>query len=306
MDEPQAYLSGRFIPASSAAIPLTDSGFVLGAAVAEQLRTFAGKLFRLDDHLDRLEQSLNIVGVDPGLGRDELTHVARELVDRNYRLVSPGDDLGLSIVVTPGPYPAYSLPGSGGPTVCLHTYLLPFRLWADKYRTGQVLVTTDVEQVSPKSWPPRLKCRSRVHFYLADRQAAMAEPGARALMLDAQGFVVEASTANVMIHTARDGLESPPRHKVLPGISMREVNELAQKLGIPIAQRELTPADVAAADEALLTSTPMCLLPVTRFNGRPIGDGVPGEVFRRLLAAWSDLVGIDIAAQAERFVKRGV
>jgi len=306
MAEPQAYLDGRFLPASSAAIRLTDSGFVLGAAVAEQLRTFAGELFRLDDHLDRLAQSLDIVGVDPGLRRDELAQVARELVDRNYRLLSPGDDLGLSIVVTPGPYPAYSRPGSDGPTVCLHTYLLPFRLWADKYRTGQVLVTTDVEQVSPKSWPPRLKCRSRMHYYLADRRAAAAEPGARALLLDAQGAIVEASTANVMIHTARRGLESPPRHKVLPGISMQEVDELARKLGIPARERELTPADVAAADEVLLTSTPMCLLPVTRFNGRPIGDGVPGEVFRRLLAAWSDRVGVDIAAQAERFAERGV
>lgn len=306
MDEPQAYLNGRFLPASSAAIPLTDSGFVLGTTVAEQLRTFAGKLFRLDDHLDRLEQSLGIVGVDPGLRRDALAHLAQELVDRNYRLVSPGDDLGLSIVVTPGPYPAYSPPGSAGPMVCLHTYLLPFRLWAEKYRTGQALVTTDVEQVSPKSWPPRLKCRSRMHFYLADRRAAAAEPGARALMLDSQGFVVEASTANVMIHTARDGLLSPPRHKVLPGISMREVDELAQRLGIAAGQRELTPGHVAAADEVLLTSTPMCLLPVTRLNGRPIGEGVPGDVFRKLLAAWSELVGIDIAAQAERFAERGV
>jgi len=306
MDEPQAYLNGRFLPASSSAIPLTDSGFVLGAAVAEQLRTFAGKLFRLDDHLDRLEQSLDIVSVDPGLRRDELSHVARELVDRNRRLVSPGDDLGLSIVVTPGPYPAYSLPGPAGPMVCLHTYLLPFRLWAVKYRTGQVLVTTDVEQVSPKSWPPRLKCRSRMHYFLADRRAAAAEPGARALMLDAQGFVVEASSANVMIYTARHGLQSPPGHKVLPGISMREVDELARKLGIPAGERELTPTDVAAADEVLLTSTPMCLLPVTRFDGRPIAEGVPGEVFHRLLAAWSERVGVDIAAQAERFAERGV
>jgi branched-subunit amino acid aminotransferase/4-amino-4-deoxychorismate lyase len=190
--------------------------------------------------------------------------------------------------------------------VCLHTYPLPFRLWAEKYRTGQILVTTDVEQVSPKSWPPWLKCRSRMHYYLADRQAARLQPGARALLLDAEGFVVEASTANVMIYTSDGGLASPPEHKVLQGISMREVHELAQRLGLPTAERELTPDDVAAADEVLLTSTPMCLLPVTRFDGRPIGDGVPGEVFRRLLAAWNDLVGIDIAAQAERFARRAV
>ncbi len=304
MGEPEAYLNGRFLPASEASISLADAGFVLGAAVAEQLRTFAGRLFRLDDHLDRLEHSLAIVGVDPGLPRRELARLAVELVARNHRLVAPGDDLGLSIVVTPGPYAAYSEPGSGGPTVCLHTYLLPFRLWAAKYRQGQSLVTTDVEQVSPKSWPPSLKCRSRMHYYLADRQAAMTEPGARALLCDAQGTVLEASTANVLIYEAGTGLATPPRRKVLPGISMREVVELAERLDVPTAERDLTPADVAAADEVLLTSTPMCLLPVTRFNGRPIGGGVPGAAFRRLISAWSDLVGLDLVAQAERFAVR--
>jgi len=309
MDEPQAYLNRRFLPVSSAGLSLADSGFVLGVAVAEQLRTFAGKLFRIDDHLARLEQSLRIVGVDPGMSRAELAGIARDLVARNYRLVAPGDDLGLSVFVTPGPYPAYSVSRAAGPmepTVCLHTYLLPFRLWAGKYRTGQSLVTTDVQQVSPMSWPPSLKCRSRMHYYLADRRAEEAEPGARALLLDSQGLVTEASTANIMIFTAADGLLTPPRGKVLQGISMAQVHELARKLGIPAAQRELTPDDVARADEVLLTSTPMCLLPVTRFNGRPIGEGIPGRVFGRLLAAWSDLVGIDIMAQAETFAHRDI
>ena len=305
MDEPQAYLNGRFLPASAAAIPVTDAGFVLGATVAEQVRTFAGKLFRLDDHLARLDGSLRLVGVDPGIRREDLAGIARELVARNYPLLAPGDDLGLSIFVTPGPYAAYSSEPAE-PTVCLHTYLLPFRLWADKYRTGQALVTTDVEQVSPKSWPPSLKCRSRMHYYLADQKAATVEPGARALLLDRDGWVVEASTANLMIFTGNDGLLTPPRGKVLEGISLREVDELAGKLGIPTGQRDLTPSDVASAGEALLTSTPMCLLPVTRLDGRPIGDGRPGEIFGRLLAAWNEAVGIDIAAQAERFAQRDI
>lgn len=306
MSEPEAYLNGKFIPASSAALPLTDAGFVLGAAVAEQLRTFAGKLFRLDDHLDRLERSLKVVGVNPGIGRGEIARVARELVARNHRLLAPDDDLGLSIFVTPGPYPADCAPGSMQPTVCLHTYPLPFRLWAEKYRIGQALATTAVEQVSARSWPPGLKCRSRMHYYLADRQAADTEPGARALLLDHDGFVTEASTANILIYTIAGGLLTPPLKKILQGISLAEVKELAGRLGIPFSQHDLTPRDVASADEVLLTSTPMCLLPVTRFDGRPIGDGSPGPVFRRLLAAWSDAVGIDIVGQAEQFADRHV
>lgn len=306
MDEPQAYLNGEFVPASSAAVSPSDAGFIWGATVVEQLRTFAGRLFRPDDHLARLEQSLSIVGIEPGVGRQELAKVAEELVAHNHRLLAPGDDLRLTVFVTPGPHPAYSPPGPAEPTVCLHTSPLPFRLWADKYETGQALITTDVEQVSPKSWPPSLKCRSRMHYYLADRQAAMAEPGARALLLDHQALVTEASTANVMVLTAADGLLSPPEDKVLQGISLAQVTKLADKLGIPTARRELTLDDIASAEEAILTSTSFCLLPVTRLNGRPIANGAPGRVFRRLLAAWSELVGIDIAAQAKRFAKRQI
>jgi branched-subunit amino acid aminotransferase/4-amino-4-deoxychorismate lyase len=306
MDEPQAYLNGRFLSAASASLSLCDSGFVLGAAVAERVRTFAGKLFRLDDHLARLEHSLEIIDVDPGMPREEIARLARELVARNHPLLTPGDDLGLTVFVTPGIYPTDASGGPAEPTVGLHTSPLPFRLWADKYRTGEALVTTDVEQVAAKSWPRSLKCRSRMHYYLADRQAAIIERGARALLLDAEGLVVEASTANVMIFTRDRGLLSPPHQEVLPGISLAQVNELAEKLGIPCGEHELTPDDVAGADEVLLTSTPFCLLPVTRFNGRPIGGGAPGQVFRRLLAAWNGLVGIDVAAQAERFLRRAI
>lgn len=304
MDEPVAFLDGKWIPASGARLPVEDAGFVLGATVTEQLRTFAGEPFRLDEHLARLERSLQTVQITPSMSISEIAQTARSLVGRNHPLIEPGSDLGLSIFVTPGVYPSYLPPGSIGPaaaTVCLHTYPLQFRLWAEKYSTGQSLVTTDVEQVSPRCWPPGLKCRSRMHYYLADRRAAAIQPGARAVLLDGQGFVTEASTANLLIFNASEGLVGPPTEKILSGVSLAVLVELARRLGIPTSQRDITPQGVGAADEVLLSSTPMCLLPVTRFNGRPIGDGSPGEVFGCLLAAWSELVGIDIAAQAERF-----
>jgi branched-subunit amino acid aminotransferase/4-amino-4-deoxychorismate lyase len=304
MDEPLAYLNGRFLPASQATIPLADTGFVLGATVAEQIRTFAGEPFRLDDHLARLERSLEIIGVKPDLGAAELAVVARKLAAGNHRLQDPHDDLGLSVLVTPGVYPAYAPSESTWPTVCLHTYPLPFRLWHRKYETGQALVTTDVEQVSPKSWPPALKCRSRMHYYLADRRAEEIEPGARALLLDCNGLVTEASTANLVIAESAGRLVSPPHAKVLPGISLAQVVALAGELGMETFERDLTVDDVGAAEEVFLTSTPLCLLPVTRLNGRPIADGTPGPIFRRLLGAWSRQVGIDVPGQARRFAGR--
>ena len=308
MREPLAYLNGRWIPASAAVVPVGDAGFVLGAAVAEQLRTFGGKLFHLDDHLARLAHSLEIVGLQPGMTHEQLAEVAEELVARNHPLSASGDDLGLSIFLTPGIYPAYAACDKTGtaasPTVCLHTYPLPFHLWAAKYREGQVLVTTDIEQVPPQCWPAELKCRSRMHYYLADKQAAAGDPKARALLTDAQGFVTEASTANLLIYKAAEGLVSPPSAKILPGISLSVVVELARRFDIPWTQRDLTSEVVSSADEVLLTSTPMCLLPVTRMNDRPIGHGKPGAVFGRLLDAWSQMVGVDIVGQAERFARR--
>lgn len=301
MEHPLAYLNGRFVPASQLAVSPVDAGFVLGATVAEQVRTFAGRLFRLEDHLARLQQSLEVVGIEIGFTSRQLADAAAELVRRNYALVPSGGDLGLSIFVTPGPYAPYASLGPSAPLVAMHTYLLPFWLWAEKYQKGQALVTTEIRQVPTASWPASLKCRSRMHYYLADRQAARIEPGARALLLDSQGFVSETSTANVLMYRAGEGLLAPPAEKVLPGISLAEVIDLAGQLGIPVTHRDLTVADLAAADEVLLTSTPWCVLAVTRLDGQPIGDGRPGPLVRRLLAAWSQRVGVEVVAQAERF-----
>ena len=299
MTEPQVWLNGRYIPYSAAAVPLGDSGFILGPTATEQLRTFGGRLFRLDEHLDRLDHSLDILGLRPEFTRQEWTVIASDLAAGNHALLDAADDLGLGIFVTPGPYATMGVGKSTGPTVGLYTYPLPFHLFAKTYDQGQALVTTDVEQVSPRSWPRELKCRSRVHYYLADRQAAQIEPGARAVLLDADGTVTETSTANIVAYRRDEGLVTPPRAKVLPGITLHAVAELAAKLSLPWREREMRPADLAGADELLITSTSSCMLPVVRFNGRPVGNGRPGEVFHQLLAAWNEWVGLDIMAQAK-------
>jgi len=304
MPQPIAFLNGKTLPAREATLPIDDAGFALGATVTEQLRTFNGRLFRLDRHLERLAKSLEICGLDTGLTRDDFARIAQKLVEHNFPLLAPGDDLGLCIFVTPGPYAGLSAGRSGGPTIGLHTFPLAFGLWAARYAEGVSLVVTPVEQVSPRCWPAELKCRSRMHYYLADRQAAAIERGARALLLDAGGNITESSTANLVIYVAGQGLIAPPRSEVLPGVSLEVAIELARGLAIPYSERPLRPADVAAAAEAFLTSTPNCLLPVTRFAGRGIGDGRPGPIFKRILAAWNELVGLDIAAQAVSFANR--
>ncbi|HTU25596.1 MAG TPA: aminotransferase class IV, partial [Pirellulales bacterium] len=144
----------------------------------------------------------------------------------------------------------------------------------------------------------------RMHYYLADAEAARIDPESRAVLLDEQGFITESTTANLLVYTAGEGLVGPPHEKVLPGISLAVLVELAASAGIPYTERDLLPSDVAAADEVLLCSTSVSVLPVTRFNGQAIGRGRPGPVQESLLAAWSQLVGVDILAQANRFATR--
>jgi branched-chain amino acid aminotransferase len=305
LPEPLAYLNGRWLPLSQAAVSVFDGGFLQGTTVAEQLRTFRGQLFRLDLHLSRLARSLEIVEVDPGLPLADLGQIATELVEQNRKLIDPDDDLGVTIFVTPGISPTYAaVARQQGPTVCVHTQPLSFRTWAQKFDTGESLVVTDVMQVPAPCWPAELKCRSRMHYYLADKRAREVEAGARALLLDERGFVTEASTANVVVYFKDAGLVSPPKEHILPGVTVAVLEELAGQIGVPFGHRELTVPDVARADEALLCSTSPCIWSVTRLNGRPIAEGKPGAMSRRLLDEWSRMVGLDIEAQALRFAAR--
>jgi len=298
--EPVAYFNGQFVPQSAARLAINDAGFILGATVSEQLRTFGGRVFRLQEHLDRFAHSLAVVGITLSQSCAELAAAAAELVARNHPLLAAGDDLGVSLFATPGPYA--TLAGRGaqttGPTLGMHTYPLPFQLWRDKYRTGESLATPQIRQVPAECWPVDIKCRSRMHYYLADKEAQRVQPGARALMLDLAGHVLETSTANVLVYRADTGLVSPPPDTVLPGISLAVTKELAAAQGLAVTARTLVVDDLLSADEVLLTSTPYCLLPATRINGAAIGSGQPGPIFQALLQAWSGLVGLDIADQA--------
>jgi branched-chain amino acid aminotransferase len=299
-DEPSAFLNRRFVPQSSATIPVYDAGFMLGATVSEQLRTFQGRLFRLDEHLARLEGSLAIVGNPLPMPLAELAGIAQELVARNHKLLPAGDDLGLSMFVTPGPYATLAgrdAPGAG-PTVGLHTYPLPFQLWRDKYESGEKLATPQIRQVPPECWPAQLKCRSRMHYYLADKEASRAQPGSRALMLDLSGNVLETSTANLLVYHAARGITIPPLATVLLGISLAATLEIAAARQLKVSEVPLSVEDVETADEVLLASTPYCLLPATRVNGSAIGGGQPGAVYHSLLSGWNELAGFDIAEQA--------
>lgn len=298
MSEPIAYFNGQMVPQSQAAVPIYDAGFVLGATVTEQLRTFGGRLFRPQQHWRRLARSLEIVGVESGVAFAELDKIAARLVEHNLSFDPPGGELGLGVFVTPGPYATLAGDAPLRTTVCAYTYHLPFQRWAGAYEQGVTTVTSSVRQVPDDCWPAELKCRSRMHYYLADRQAAEQQPGARAILLDHDGNVSETSTANILLYRASEGLVSPPDDAILQGITLDFVSELAAGLGIAVQRRPIPAKEIETADEMLLLSTPSGILPAVQCDGRPIGSGMPGPVYQQLLAAFSESVWVDVAAQA--------
>jgi branched-subunit amino acid aminotransferase/4-amino-4-deoxychorismate lyase len=295
--EPLVYLNGQFVPASQAHVAIFDAGVVFGATVTDQTRTFHLRPFRLTDHVDRLFRALRYTRLDIVNSPEELIGVSQELIAQNSRLVEKGDELGLVHFVTAGEYAAYaSRPVRTGPTICAHTFELPFELWARKMQTGAHLVTPSIRHVPPQCLDPKMKCRSRMHYYLADKEARLVDPDASALLLDLDGNVTETSTANFLM-VESGTIVSPTTRNTLPGVSRATVIDLAAELGIPFVERDIQVFSAVNADEAFLASTPYCLMPVTKINGVAVGDGAPGPVYRRLLHAWSRLVGLDIEQQ---------
>ena len=296
---PLAYFNGRWIDQSDLRISANDLGFVLGATLVERLRTFQWRPFRVDAHVARLKNALVAVGWDAERLADEVRHALEEFPVKNAAHFLKGDDWAIVAFVTPGEtYDATH------PTVAVHGFPLPFAGWAPQFESGVELTVVDVRQVPGNSVPPHVKCRSRMHYYLADCEARRRAPGTRALLLDQQGFIGEASTANVVAYFPKRGLVTPRLDAVLPGISQEVLFELAEKRGLKRTEADLTPQEFAAAEEIFLTSTSICLLPVVRLDGLPVGAGVPGGVYRDLLADWSRAVGVEIAEQARNFASR--
>ena len=177
MAEPLVFLNGSLVPASQAHLAIFDAGIVLGATVTEMTRTFRHVPYRLDEHLDRLFRSLKYTRMDIGLSKADLADVSRKLIAHNAGLVDGDEELGLIHFVTAGEFPTYA--GSAGraarttPTICAHTFPMPFELWVSKLDTGAHLVTPSIRHVPPQCYDPKMKYRSRMHYYLADKEAQL-------------------------------------------------------------------------------------------------------------------------------------
>jgi len=219
----------------------------------------------------------------------ELIRLAKELASKNLASVRAEEDLALVMFATPG------VMGDGGPpTLGMYMFELNFDRYAPFFRKGAHLVVPATRQLPASSLDPRIKHRSRLHWWVANREAREMEEEALALLLNADGNVTETAVANFLV--VKGGVVySPPRTSILGGMSLLTVEEICRELEIPFQECSLTLKDCRDVDEALLTGTSFCLAGVSQLNGSPIPW--PGKVFEKLLKAWNERVGLDIQAQ---------
>lgn len=294
MSERVVYLNGSVVPEGEAKVSVFDRGFTSGDAVYEVTRSFAHKLFRLDRHVDRLRRSLAYTRIDCGLSADQLQQLSEDVFERNRHLLGEYDDYLLWNIISRG-----ERPPSPNRHATVVTYCAPVLSanFARTYLDGVTVITPATRRIPPQSLDSRAKIANKMNHMMAKFEAQQAGPDAVPLMLDIDGNITETDLANFFF-VAGGKLCTPLARNVLGGITREAVIELADRLGIEVAEGVYTPYDVYMADEAFTTGTSETISPVRSFNGSPIGAELPGPVTLNLIKAWNDLVGVDIVARA--------
>ena len=303
----QVYLNGKFVPESEARVSSFDSALMFGDMVFEMSRTFNGKPFRLREHLERMYVGLRMLEIDCGMTLAEMEAATLRTIEVNRPCLPEGMDVQIMHNVSRGPLALYKsvFPEGVRPTVTISCWPLVTHLtpMADLYDTGVHAVIPPQRSVPARLIDPKIKNRSRIYYQVANLQARKVDPKAWALLIDDDGFITEGTGANFFLVKSGALLTPEPRN-ILRGVTRQAVMELAAKIALSCRECNLEPYDVMAADEAFFTTTSFSILPATRFNGHPVGDGAPGPVTRQLIRAWSGMVGVDIVAQAKDYARR--
>lgn len=296
------YFNGELVPETEAKISVYDSALMFGDMVFEMTRSFGKKQFKLREHIDRLYTGLHILRIPLAMTPEEMERACQQTIEANDSLFAEDDEHRLMIDVSRGLLGIYQgIEGlHKGPNVIIADFPLRWTVagMGELFDTGINAVITSQRAIPATLLDPKIKNRSRIHYLMANIEASqVAGSNNWALLLDPDGFVAEGTGDNFFI--IKNGrILTPEGRNILRGISRAYViEELAVSLGIPVVETNIDQYDVYSADEAFMTGTPFCALPVTSLNGQPIGGGQVGPVFRRLLAAWSDKVGVDIEKQ---------
>ncbi|MDM8008743.1 MAG: branched-chain-amino-acid transaminase [Phycisphaerae bacterium] len=278
------WFNGKIVPVSEAKISIFDHCILYGDGVFEGLRVYEGKVFRLTQHLRRLEHSARAVRLELPMTRDEMAAAVNEAVAANN--VRDGY---VRLVVTRGVgYLGLSHTRTANPTVFIiadQIELYPKEL----YEKGMAVISTSVVRNHPNAVAPRIKSCNYLNNILAKIEGLDAGVY-EAIMYNHLGYVAECTGDNIFL--VRDGLiQTPPiTAGILEGVTRDVVIELARELKIPLREMDLTRHDLYVADECFLTGSAAEVIPVTKIDGRPIGDGMPGPTTRKLMSSFRELV----------------
>jgi branched-chain amino acid aminotransferase len=293
-----AYYNGDYLPEGEVRIPFRDRGFLLGDGLFDMTRTFGGRIFRIEEHVRRLYESLRAMRIEVALTPADMVAISNEVLARNAGFLDASSDYWVAQRISRG---VNAVGDEGwpeqGPTVIVECIPLPLKSRAPYFRDGIDLVVSPVRRTPPDSLTPRAKTANYLNLITANQAVPMATPTTMALLLDMHGNLAEGLGANLFL--VKDGrLLTPKAQFVLPGISRACVMELARDAGLEVVEADLDMHDAYNADEIFVTSTSLCIVPARTFCGARIGaGGVPGPVTRRLTQAYVDLVEFDFVTQ---------
>lgn len=280
----QVYIDGKYYEKENAKVSVFDHGFLYGDGAFEGIRIYSGNIFKLEEHLDRLYKSAKALMLEIPLTRDELKKDVEEAVRRNHKtngyirlVVSRGEgDLGVN------------------PFLCKKASVViivgDIQLYPEKYyEEGIPVITSSLRRISPDCFDVRIKSLNYLNNALAKIEAA--QSGCmEAVMLTREGYVAECTGDNIF--TVSNGILYTPclTDSALEGITRNFVMEIAKKAGMEVRETHLTQYDLYTADECFLTGTGAELIPVTRIDGRIIGDGRTGKWTKNLSKLFKEAV----------------
>jgi D-alanine transaminase len=271
------FLNGSFLRMDEARVPVLDRGFIFGDGVYEVVPVYARRPFRLQEHLRRLQYSLDQIRLANPYSDQEWSRLILELIAR-----CPHADQGLYLQVTRGVAKRdHAFPKGAKPTVFMMTNALSTPS-PEAVANGVAAITA-----ADNRW---LRCDIKSIALLGNvlmRQLAV-EAGANETIMIRDGWLTEGSASNVFLVRYGVILAPPKSNLILPGTTYDVVLELAAKAGMPVEVRPVSEAELRSADELWLTSATREVLAVNSLDGKPVGGGAPGPVFRRMYALFRD------------------
>ncbi|KPA19302.1 branched-chain amino acid aminotransferase [Candidatus Magnetomorum sp. HK-1] len=302
------WFNGELIPEAEASISIYDSALMFGDMVFEMTRSFNKAQFKLKEHIERLFASAKFVHIPLKDSIDDIEKFVNETVEANESLFLPDDEHRIMIDISRGLLSIYEdvVGVNKGPNVIIADFPLRWTVsgMGKLYDKGINAVIPSQRAIPGWLLEAKVKNRSRLHYLMANIEVSKYEGDNNwALLLDPDGYIAEGTGDNFFI--VKNGrIITPKPHNILKGISRAYIFELAQKLGLPCEEKNIQQYDVIVADEAFITGTPFCLLPVASINSTPIGNGPMGPITQKLLNTWSDSVGLDIKEQIQNWDKQ--